>query len=619
MLKRFGYSAQARLRQGRAVPGVLAARPVPRPTRPTDRRPHPGAARRGAAVLLAGGDHARPPAATLAFGIRLMPLDQQQRVIEDDAQPARPAAGRARRSSSGSRCSRPRPTRRCPRTGAAAARCARRPARASRSCCSRCSAAPARAGAAGADRAGDRLVGARALPDSGPAEPDVGHARRAGGRDLDRVQRAALASATARSATAGHERAEALRRTYRSTGAAVLASGATAIAGFAVLVVSDIRMLRDFGDRDGGRPDRVAARRAGRPAGGARARRARRAADAARAGCDARAAPPALRAARRRGRAADRERGPLDFEPDEDARAPTRRAGAQPAEPEPAAAARAPPARRSRYGWFVGRRRRSRWLAYIALNTLRTDGPGSRGVPTRARAAAVRRAARAARTSTGDANVARGPTRAARASAGVRGARGRRSSTSASSPSAARSCWPSWPRAAAGCRRQLDRARARARAASPASSSPRWRSAATAATCARSIRDHGWRFPVGYDRDGEVANLYGVAVCPHDHLRLSGRDRHARPYAGTRSTRRAGGRVGELVTGSERRGWRPPDGERRAEPERGLGRRRASREEFPELRADRPCTLDARPGRSAAARCASACASSPTAFAARRR
>jgi uncharacterized protein len=39
----------------------------------------------------------------------------------------------------------------------------------------------------------------------------------------------------------------ALERTYRSTGAAVLASGATAIAGFAVLVFSDIRMLRDFG------------------------------------------------------------------------------------------------------------------------------------------------------------------------------------------------------------------------------------------------------------------------------------------------------------------------------------------------------------------------------------
>ena len=46
---------------------------------------------------------------------------------------------------------------------------------------------------------------------------------------------------------AGHPPREALDRTYRSTGAAVLASGATAIAGFAVLVVSDIRMLREFG------------------------------------------------------------------------------------------------------------------------------------------------------------------------------------------------------------------------------------------------------------------------------------------------------------------------------------------------------------------------------------
>jgi predicted RND superfamily exporter protein len=45
----------------------------------------------------------------------------------------------------------------------------------------------------------------------------------------------------------GREPAAALTATYRSTGAAVLASGATAIAGFAVLVVSDIAMLRDFG------------------------------------------------------------------------------------------------------------------------------------------------------------------------------------------------------------------------------------------------------------------------------------------------------------------------------------------------------------------------------------
>jgi uncharacterized protein len=46
---------------------------------------------------------------------------------------------------------------------------------------------------------------------------------------------------------AGYDTVEALRRTYRRTGAAVAASGATAIAGFGVLVLSDIAMLRDFG------------------------------------------------------------------------------------------------------------------------------------------------------------------------------------------------------------------------------------------------------------------------------------------------------------------------------------------------------------------------------------
>jgi uncharacterized protein len=40
---------------------------------------------------------------------------------------------------------------------------------------------------------------------------------------------------------------EALRTAYARTGAAVLASGVTATAGFAVLIASDVRMLRDFG------------------------------------------------------------------------------------------------------------------------------------------------------------------------------------------------------------------------------------------------------------------------------------------------------------------------------------------------------------------------------------
>jgi uncharacterized protein len=45
----------------------------------------------------------------------------------------------------------------------------------------------------------------------------------------------------------GRDLGEALARTYRNTGAAVLASGVTAIAGFGVLILSNITMLRDFG------------------------------------------------------------------------------------------------------------------------------------------------------------------------------------------------------------------------------------------------------------------------------------------------------------------------------------------------------------------------------------
>ena len=45
----------------------------------------------------------------------------------------------------------------------------------------------------------------------------------------------------------GSEPAEAIDYAYRSTGAAVLASGVTAIAGFAALIASNIQMLREFG------------------------------------------------------------------------------------------------------------------------------------------------------------------------------------------------------------------------------------------------------------------------------------------------------------------------------------------------------------------------------------
>jgi hydrophobe/amphiphile efflux-3 (HAE3) family protein len=56
-----------------------------------------------------------------------------------------------------------------------------------------------------------------------------------------------LSERFAQERAAGLDRDAALRRTYRLTGAAVLTSGMTAIAGFAVLIVSRIEMLRQFG------------------------------------------------------------------------------------------------------------------------------------------------------------------------------------------------------------------------------------------------------------------------------------------------------------------------------------------------------------------------------------
>ena len=40
----------------------------------------------------------------------------------------------------------------------------------------------------------------------------------------------------------------------------------------------------------------------------------------------------------------------------------------------------------------------------------------------------------------------------------------------------------------------------------------------------RLTRDHGWTFPVAYDHDGVLANLYGIAVCPQlTFIRPNGR------------------------------------------------------------------------------------------------
>jgi predicted RND superfamily exporter protein len=56
-----------------------------------------------------------------------------------------------------------------------------------------------------------------------------------------------LSARYARERQAGRSVGEALRRTYLRTGAAVLASGVTAIAGFAVLAIAGLPLLDDIG------------------------------------------------------------------------------------------------------------------------------------------------------------------------------------------------------------------------------------------------------------------------------------------------------------------------------------------------------------------------------------
>ena len=73
------------------------------------------------------------------------------------------------------------------------------------------------------------------------------------------------------------------------------------------------------------------------------------------------------------------------------------------------------------------------------------------------------------------------------------------------------------------------------------------------------VRARGWRFPVGYDRDGVLANSYGVAVCPQITLAYTGGIVRTN-LIGEISTARLRAELRRLVSGSVQRGWHPPRG-----------------------------------------------------------
>lgn len=160
-------------------------------------------------------------------------------------------------------------------------------------------------------------------------------------------------------------------------------------------------------------------------------------------------------------------------------------------------------------------------LAYIGWNTLRTEGPGSRG-PEPDRVLPAFAAPLALSDLEGDANVSR-------RACSVRG------------PKVLNSCELTdrgplvlafFAEPVARCDDEIDQVdRMRARFPDVQFAAVAIRGSRDALR--RRVRERGWGLPVGHDRDGAVANLYGIAVCP------------------TIALARQGGKVAQTLLGSQ--------------------------------------------------------------------
>ena len=248
--------------------------------------------------------------------------------------------------------------------------------------------------------------------------------------------------------------------------------------------------------------------------------------------------------------------GPLGFGDDDDelrARDPdVGDGGDEPVVPPPA---RRPPQRAS---WIVGTLIVAA-LIYISLNTLQTVGSdeavGSRGLPA-GRPMPPFAMPLALSSLEGDANVARKPNSGeagARPACEVRSAqilnvcelaekgpvvlaflatRGSQCTRQLDVMERARSRFPGVQFAAVGLRGDRDDLR-------------------------KLVSRRGWRFPVGYDADGVVANLYGVSVCPTVTFAYPG-GIAMRTTVGLLDERGLRLVLRRLVAGSRDRGWTPP-------------------------------------------------------------
>lgn len=195
-------------------------------------------------------------------------------------------------------------------------------------------------------------------------------------------------------------------------------------------------------------------------------------------------------------------------------------------------------------------------LGYILVNTLRTQGPGAGGLSPGQRLPPFA-APLALSSLDGDANVAVRP---------GSGAAGRVPACSVRSPDVVNSCELSRgaPLAlgflftrGASCAGSFDALQA------VQASVPGVRVAGVVVrgdrdAARRLIRSRGWSFPVAYDRDGQVANVYGVAGCPEVVLAYPGGTVRETVIGRDRAERDLRRHVEALAAAARRRGWRPP-------------------------------------------------------------
>ena len=170
-----------------------------------------------------------------------------------------------------------------------------------------------------------------------------------------------------------------------------------------------------------------------------------------------------------------------------------------------------PPPRRSTVSWIVGVAVVFA-IAYITLNTLRTDAPGSRGLDPGDRLPPFA-APLALSKLDGDANLATKPDQ---------GGQGKRPACQVRGADILNSCQLAerGPVVLAfvatrsqACDRQID-VLDRIRADHPGISFAAVAIRGDRGDLQDVIRRRGWKLPVGWDRDGGVANAFAVAVCP---------------------------------------------------------------------------------------------------------